>query len=284
MSVSFDLMSDIHLDFMEGNIDFKFNSLFPESNSDYLLVCGDICTNICRPTNNIPKLFFNEATKHYKKVFVVLGNHDYWMPDGVIDETTPSFYTIPDYLKKNYGNDKVVFLENDGVEVDGVYLYGCTMWTDVPPYEQHMVGQRMNDYRFMFKDVGEYVNVQDTVSINHSSFEQLKKFVESHKDDKLVVMTHHAPSFMSCNKKYQGDYLNVAYANRFENFIINNNIKVWCHGHMHDSSDYVIGDTRVLCNPCGYLFDDRYHSWSGQRPYNAKTNKIANWYLESFEV
>lgn len=30
------------------------------------------------------------------------------------------------------------------------------------------------------------------------------------------------------------------------------NVKLWVHGHMHNASDYVIGDTRVVCNPKGY--------------------------------
>ena len=27
---------------------------------------------------------------------------------------------------------------------------------------------------------------------------------------------------------------------------------LWVHGHVHNSSDYVVGKTRVLCNPHGY--------------------------------
>lgn len=28
---------------------------------------------------------------------------------------------------------------------------------------------------------------------------------------------------------------------------------LWVHGHTHDSFDYMIGSTRVLCNPRGYI-------------------------------
>jgi hypothetical protein len=30
---------------------------------------------------------------------------------------------------------------------------------------------------------------------------------------------------------------------------------LWTHGHMHNTSDYLMGDTRVVCNPRGY---DKY--------------------------
>ena len=30
---------------------------------------------------------------------------------------------------------------------------------------------------------------------------------------------------------------------------------LWVHGHLHDSSNYEINGTRVLCNPRGYAKD-----------------------------
>jgi len=27
---------------------------------------------------------------------------------------------------------------------------------------------------------------------------------------------------------------------------------LWIHGHVHESRDYVVGGTRVVCNPHGY--------------------------------
>jgi hypothetical protein len=48
--------------------------------------------------------------------------------------------------------------------------------------------------------------------------------------------------------------MNGGYASSLDEFILDNpNIKVWVHGHMHDPNNYVIGDTRVLSNPRGYL-------------------------------
>ena len=30
-------------------------------------------------------------------------------------------------------------------------------------------------------------------------------------------------------------------------------IKLWTHGHMHNVSDYLVDETRVVCNPRGYI-------------------------------
>jgi predicted phosphodiesterase len=64
-----------------------------------------------------------------------------------------------------------------------------------------------------------------------------------------------APSFASVNKKYAHEKtMNGAYASDLSEFILDNeNIKVWVHGHMHDPVDYMIGDTRVVSNPRGYI-------------------------------
>ena len=34
--------------------------------------------------------------------------------------------------------------------------------------------------------------------------------------------------------------------------IKNSEIDIWIHGHIHTSSDYQIGKTRIICNPKGY--------------------------------
>jgi hypothetical protein len=38
-----------------------------------------------------------------------------------------------------------------------------------------------------------------------------------------------------------------------EEFIMDRTqIKVWTHGHTHDTFDYMVGSCRVICNPRGY--------------------------------
>jgi hypothetical protein len=59
---------------------------------------------------------------------------------------------------------------------------------------------------------------------------------------------------------YHGDHLtNGAYSSDLSEFILDHpQIKLWTHGHTHDVFDYMIGDTRILCNPRGYiLYENR---------------------------
>jgi hypothetical protein len=79
-----------------------------------------------------------------------------------------------------------------------------------------------------------------------------------------------APSFLSVNEKYKNDSVNNgAYASDLNDMILDNeNIKVWIHGHMHDPVDYMIGNTRVISNPRGYL------------PYEGNNGFIPNFSVE----
>jgi Icc-related predicted phosphoesterase len=72
---------------------------------------------------------------------------------------------------------------------------------------------------------------------------------------KVVVVGHHAPSNQSIKPKYRDDaIMNGAYSSDLSEFILDHpKIKFWIHGHTHDVFDYMIGPTRVLCNPRGYF-------------------------------
>jgi hypothetical protein len=66
---------------------------------------------------------------------------------------------------------------------------------------------------------------------------------------------HHAPSKGSEHLKYKHDTLmNGAYNSVLDDFIMERpQIKLWTHGHTHEDFDYMIGSTRVVCNPRGYI-------------------------------
>ena len=72
--------------------------------------------------------------------------------------------------------------------------------------------------------------------------------------NKYVVVGHHAPSKASTHPRYQTEVImNGAYSSRLDQFILDNpQIKLWTHGHTHEDFDYMIGSTRVVCNPRGY--------------------------------
>ena len=71
-------------------------------------------------------------------------------------------------------------------------------------------------------------------------------------DGPTVVVTHHAPHPGSVNRRWKGSSLNPAFASNLSELIELYRPALWVHGHMHDSSDYVVRDTRIVANPKGY--------------------------------
>lgn len=71
-------------------------------------------------------------------------------------------------------------------------------------------------------------------------------------DGEAVVVTHMAPSMQSVPERYKKDPLSAAFASNLDALIERTRPGLWIHGHTHDSFDYRIGRTRVMCNPYGY--------------------------------
>jgi Icc-related predicted phosphoesterase len=69
------------------------------------------------------------------------------------------------------------------------------------------------------------------------------------------VVTHHLPHAMSIHEKYQRSALNPAFASDLSELVCAP-VALWIHGHTHESMDYTLAGTRVVCNPRGYLPDE----------------------------
>jgi hypothetical protein len=70
-----------------------------------------------------------------------------------------------------------------------------------------------------------------------------------------VVVTHHAPSLRSVPARFAGSPLNPNFVSDAEHLLADSHARLWVHGHLHDSCDYAVHGTRVLCNPRGYARD-----------------------------
>jgi len=77
-----------------------------------------------------------------------------------------------------------------------------------------------------------------------------------------IVVGHHCPSELSVADVYKGNLLNAAFRSNLDDFIESRpQIKYWLHGHTHFNFNYWIGDTRVVCNPRGYVGHEASADW-----------------------
>ncbi len=190
-------------------------------------------------------------------VIYIGGNHEFYSGNRQL----PRFY---DKLHKKAAELGINFLQNETLVIGDVRFVACTLWTDFSlcgnqPLAMLRAQQEMNDYR-LIKQVGGGRLRPDTVLAEHKkSMEFLTDTLGEEFDGKTVVVTHHAPSEMSCGKKFQADPDNAFYASNLHRFVEVMQPTVWVHGHMHSSADYMMGDTRVVTNPRGYVGRSGYN-------------------------
>lgn len=183
-----------------------------------------------------------------KPIIYVLGNHEYYGE------------AIPKHTQKLRGlaaGTNLHILKQDDLTLDGVTFLGCTLWTDfalfgAPRVAGYEATQRMTDYK-KIRVSPDYSRLRsiDTTVIHQSSRNWLQSQLQQRSND-VVVITHHAPSSRSLPESRRDDLTSAAYASHLDELVEQSNAKLWIHGHLHNSSDYRIGKTRVLCNPRGY--------------------------------
>ena len=241
--------SDIHLEFIKRWCKgmTAFSVVLPEDPSDKfatLILAGDILV----ATGADSSIMTYEAeweyiTSRFKYVIYINGNHDHY--GGTF------FRNIERQKKASEKYSNLFFLEKDRIILDGQGFIGTTLWTNIPPQYYMPIQRGMSDYSCIKQDkLGDdyYICVEDT----NKAFAENKKYLEEHIQQDDIVITHHSPSFKSVHKKYVGDYFNYGYHNDLDNIVLDTKPKLWVHGHTHETMDYMIGDTRVICNPRGY--------------------------------
>ena len=230
MKINF--ISDLHLEF--GPLEIE-----PEA-GDVLVLAGDI--DIKGRVD-----WINTIASKFNHVIYVLGNHEFYR--GTID----SIY------KKTRERlvDNVHLLENESITIAGVTFHGATLWSDFlngNPMSYLQCDQAINDYRLIRAGDGKH---RFKPQIAHSLHNISKVFLQENVKEGDVVVTHMAPSLLSIHEKYKNDMnINGSYASDLSELILDTKPELWFHGHVHTSFDYNVGNTRILCNPRGYVGEE----------------------------
>lgn len=195
--------------------------------------------------------FLKRCSFQFPHVVYVAGNHEFYH-----GKWHQSLITLAEECAK-YPN--IYFLENGYKKIDDIIFVGGTLWTDMDkgnPLVLHTATNRMNDFRIIRKDLEGYTKLKpaDTVYRHRDTLKYFKEVLDRKEVDRYVVVGHHSPSYQSCHPMYGDDReMNACYHSELSEFILDRpQIKLWTHGHTHHPFDYMIGETRVVCNPRGY--------------------------------
>lgn len=239
------IFSDLHLEFGEPRV-----PLYPPEGVDVCVMAGDLLPN---PVQGIKWLARNVPVP---SVYVA-GNHEFY--GGALMELRAEARAVAEKFPD------VHFLDDDLTVIGGVRFVGSTLWTDFRLMgQQHLAMSHaslaMNDFRLidLRKSPGwQPFRPQDSLSLHEQSVSFIEGALKIPFDGPTVVVTHHCPHPRSVHKKYEGDLLNAAFASDLGHVIELGRPTLWVHGHTHSSFDYVEGGTRVICNPRGYVDENR---------------------------
>jgi predicted phosphodiesterase len=248
--------SDIHLEF--GDIE-----LVNKHNADILVLAGDISTpHKWREDGyvyDVQSAFFKRVSQAFGHVIYVPGNHEHY--HGDVNETE-------NILKEELAQyDNVTF--GTHVEYDGgdFAIIGNTLWTDFEagnPIVLNAANMGMNDFRVV-RNGGHRFTSDDARRRHMLAKFDISESAYKFADKKLIVVSHHLPSYQVIAAGFKDSRLNGAYASDLDEFMQEINASVWIHGHSHPPADLMIGMTRVIRKPRGYV--NYEHSWDDDKKY-----------------
>nr|WP_283254302.1 metallophosphoesterase [Ramlibacter paludis] len=234
------LLSDLHL----GVAGFEA----PPTDADVVVLAGDIA----RPADAVAF-----AGGLGKPVLYVAGNHEFY--GASLDGTVAQ-------LRALCAGTQVHLLHDDALVLDGVRFLGTPLWTDFLLFgsgagredAEAAAARFMRDFQRIRvrEDSPALLTPADTAALFQRHAGWLEGQLAQPFDGPTVVITHHAPSPRSIHARFEGSPVNACFVSRAEHLMGRDRVALWVHGHTHDSFDYEVDGTRVVCNPRGYRRND----------------------------
>jgi hypothetical protein len=233
------VLSDLHL---------SLGALaLPGNDADAVVLAGDIAR---------PREAVSWASGFSKPVLYVPGNHEFY--GGSIAGTAAE-------LKRLCAGTHIHVLDDDEIVIEGVRFLGTTLWTDFMLFGEGakreaamQAAQRfMRDFsRIRTGEASDALfTPADSAALFHRHAAWLEGKLAEPYAGSTVVITHHAPSRKSIHPRFANSPLNACFVSDAERLLDAGRMRLWIHGHTHDSFDYFANGVRVLCNARGYAKD-----------------------------
>lgn len=228
-------VSDLHLEEQEP----AFLPEHVDQNTSIVVFAGDISDS---PQQVLE--YFKSFPSDIQIVYV-LGNHEFFNHDW--NTCSLEYKNVLQECKN------VHLLDNESKTINGILFFGTTLWSDffngtkgpisqdfMPEYSSVWNGERMLVWTDVLKKFKE-------------NLDWLKKQIVENSHAPTVVVTHHAPSLKSNSLRFSKSSISGAFCNNLDSWVQKQKINAWIHGHTHNSSDYNLGQARILANPKGFF-------------------------------
>ncbi|PNY22834.1 Metallophosphoesterase domain protein [Tolypocladium capitatum] len=238
------VLSDLHLKVGQQYLTFTFPASAP-----FLLLGGDVG----RLIDYDGYLKFLEAqASRYEKVFLVLGNHEFYgldYPSG-LDKAQrlaeePSLANTLILLNRTRWDDPDSALT----------IIGCTLWSAIPEDVCSLVKSKINDFK---KIDGWTAQKHNEIHAEEATWlrGQVAQVAGEKQNGKrrLLVATHHAPCIEGTSRPGDsGNPWTPAFATDLLDQPGWDGINIWAFGHTHYSTDLLRNGVRLVANQPGYV-------------------------------
>lgn len=236
------ILSDLHTEFVSQF--WALPKKLPEF--DVVVLPGDIAGS---PQQAVR---FGHESFPDKPVIVVAGNHEFY---GREIEASMR-------IGKEYAGTTghVHPLDCEVVVIDGVRFVGATLWTDYrlfgrPEWSMAQAARGLADHSRIERrgPMGSVLfSPEDALKRHVDDRVYIERVLAEPFDGPTVVVTHHAPHPGSVAPHFAKDPLTPCFVSDLSDVIEVRRPALWLHGHTHNSFDYRVSETRIVCNPKGY--------------------------------
>ena len=235
------IFSDLHVDVAP----IKPIPIMPSV--DLVIVAGDTCEGVLHAFDYLRQIVAAQIP-----IVMVFGNHEYYR----------RFIPHELALARSHATEfNIHLLENDAIVFRGVRFVGATLWTDYRIFGEskqaavmNACATGMNDHRRIGWQKQPWLRFrpQEAMLLHHQSKTYLAEVLATPFRGPTAVISHHACHPRSIHPEFMSDSLTGAFASDLSTLIEAHQPTLWVHGHVHQSFDYRVGETRILCNPHGY--------------------------------
>ncbi|MGF6372951.1 putative phosphodiesterase [Paraburkholderia sp. RAU6.4a] len=229
------IASDLHLEIVHQSFP-GFNPVV-RSNADVLVLAGDIAKGA-------------DAIEPFARwpvpVIYVHGNHEAYGTE---------YDTLANSIRMRAAGTAIHYLERDTLVMGDVRFLGGCLWTDyalsgVRGRSMALAGRMLHDHRVIRVGDGTRFRPEHALAEHEKTVKWLRTELAKPFDGRTVVVTHHGVAPPSVHPRYANDPVNAAFVSDLRPVL--ELADVWIHGHVHDSFDYRVGQSRVIANPRGY--------------------------------
>ena len=235
--------SDLHLEFPQNKEFLKTNPLVAKG--DVLLLADDIVPFAVMDKHND---FFDYISDNFQTTYWLPGNHEYYYYDaakrsGILNEKI---------------RDNVFLVNNTSIKHENINLIFSTLWSKISIEHQWQIERGMSDFQ-VIKFNGNRFSSNHYNQLHEECLSFINQELKNNISENLVVVTHHAPTFMNYPEQYKGNVLSDAFAVELFDMIEPSNINCWIYGHHHQNiPDFKLGSTNLITNQLGYVQNNEH--------------------------